>query len=264
MITGPQARELGLKIVFENPAGIGPTAIGQKILALHPTMHDEKGRPNGTIRGAVWDLDRRFPAQVRKTADGFAPIDGAAPALPERPAADSAPRASAKRARRPSASLVPQIAATKDMVIGALDDRIANLRRELDEQRQRAARLQAELDKGEPERIGVIAEADVGALVDIRLAVLAGSDESTVDAVRRVVDDLAKARAKLALTGIKDDAARLKAARKLAGVTQIVLGRKLGFAGRHTIDLIERGMTTLAKHEKVLRWVEKIEAKHTN
>lgn len=320
MITGPQARELGLKIVLETPGGIGPTEIGKKILVLHPDMVNNKGRPSGTIRGAVWDLDRKFPALVKKSANGFAPIEGASlpeeiscrnpktagatsavSAKPSRTNAGSAGTSSvttaataptqpssdasgASRANRttvidhsaPPRNLRDREKAAEDAVaqahgnISELESLLSKATLELQSERRVRREAGANIEPGSahqgvPDRIGVISEAqDTSILVDIRQAVLAGSEEGTLDAVRRVVDDLARVKTQLALTGIRDDAKRLKAARKAAGVLQRTLGNKLGYTGRSVIDLIERGMVPLSKHPKVLSWVQKVEAKYAD
>lgn len=335
MITGRQARDIGRKIVFENPSGIGPTAIGLKILALHQDMAAANGKPNGTIRGAVYDLDKHFP-DIVKTGAGFAPKYGGAVATPDdeaverrlidtclpppsAPMPEPPPRRASKNIGRAKAPIAlasdlagDAVAATRSK-IAALEDAVSQAHAEIENRDAQILDLKGALSKKDAElstietynqrleadnrayqlsmmgelepdlvtpvkvqeiitrlqrearadRIGVIAEAQNAAvLVDIRQAVLAGSEEGTLEAVIRVVDELGKVRTQLALTGIKDDGKRLKAARKLAGVDQKTLGAKLGYKGRHTIDDIERGKYPLAKHPKVLKWVQKIESKH--
>lgn len=293
MITGPQARELGRKIVFENPTGIGPTAIGLKILAMHPDMADANGKPNGTIRGGVWDLDKRFPGIIAKTDAGFVPIadriivptpkagdlspdatapDAAAPIAPSRKKNGSAKSATTRDQKEPRGDRAIPVSEEQwnsaQSKIAALEDAVSQAHAEIENRNAQIARLTSEISDAKQQiasPVGVLAEAqNASVLVDIRQAVLAGSDESTLEAVQRVVNDLATTRTKLALTGISDDAKRLKAARKAAGVTQLVLGPKLGYTNRSVIDLIERGMVALNKHPRVLDWVQKIEAKHAN
>lgn len=69
-----QVRVLGLDIVLRHPEGIGGVAISREIVAAHPEMVTDVGKPNGTVRGGVWKLDQDFPDQVRKIDGGkFAP-----------------------------------------------------------------------------------------------------------------------------------------------------------------------------------------------
>lgn len=72
-LTGADARARGREIVLAHPEGIGLSAINAAILAEHPDMVAADGKPNGTIRGATWDLERRFPGEITKGANGLAP-----------------------------------------------------------------------------------------------------------------------------------------------------------------------------------------------
>lgn len=73
-LTTLQVRELGRDIVLRHPEGIGGVGIAREIVAAHPEMATEDGKPGGTIRGGVWKLDLDFPDQITKIAGGkFAP-----------------------------------------------------------------------------------------------------------------------------------------------------------------------------------------------
>jgi Restriction endonuclease len=92
LLTGEQARERGRQIVLANPAGIRIADISGQILRENPDMHEagDTSKPSGTIRGATWDLDKKFPGEITKTEDRrFVPIR--AKGKPERKKAE--PRA---------------------------------------------------------------------------------------------------------------------------------------------------------------------------
>ena len=92
LLTGEQARERGRQIVLANPAGIRIADISGQILRENPDMHEagDTSKPSGTIRGATWDLDKKFPGEIAKTEDRrFVPIR--AKGKPERKKAE--PRA---------------------------------------------------------------------------------------------------------------------------------------------------------------------------
>lgn len=72
-LTVAEARARGRAIVLAHPEGIGPSAISAQILAEHPDMAAANGKPNGTIRGATWDLHAKFPSEIVKGPNGFAP-----------------------------------------------------------------------------------------------------------------------------------------------------------------------------------------------
>lgn len=67
-----QVRELGAAIALRHPKGIGGTAIALEIVAAHPEMKAD-GKPNGTVRGGVWNLDAHFPDKIAKIAGKFVP-----------------------------------------------------------------------------------------------------------------------------------------------------------------------------------------------
>lgn len=68
-----EVRELGAAIALRHPEGIGGTAIAREIIAVHPEMKTDDGKPNGTVRGGVWNLEVHFPDKITKIAGRFAP-----------------------------------------------------------------------------------------------------------------------------------------------------------------------------------------------
>lgn len=83
-LTGQAARDLGRKIVLDNPQGIKYSEVVAAIEKKHP------GTPHGTVTGAVWNLDARFPSEISKAAKGlFVPVASGSGAVhatvPEKP-----------------------------------------------------------------------------------------------------------------------------------------------------------------------------------
>ena len=72
-LTVAEARARGREIVLAHSEGIGASAINAQILAEHPDMVAANGKPNGTIRGATWDLHVKFPSEIAKGPNGFVP-----------------------------------------------------------------------------------------------------------------------------------------------------------------------------------------------
>jgi hypothetical protein len=66
-LTGAEIRDLGRQIVLRHKNGITIAEITRKIAERHPAT------PDGTIRGGVWDLAKRFPAEIKATDDGLKP-----------------------------------------------------------------------------------------------------------------------------------------------------------------------------------------------
>src|SRR6185436_883266 len=69
MLSGAEAREMGRKIVAAHPEGISIADINAAIAKRHPEMVGDGGKVSGTIRGATWELDKRFPGEIVKLAD---------------------------------------------------------------------------------------------------------------------------------------------------------------------------------------------------
>ncbi|GIV04124.1 MAG: hypothetical protein KatS3mg015_2954 [Fimbriimonadales bacterium] len=76
-LTVQQARELGRQIVLECETGIRYSDLVRRISEAHPET------PKNTIKGAVWDLDTRFPDAIHKPSRGlFLPIKHGEEATP--------------------------------------------------------------------------------------------------------------------------------------------------------------------------------------
>lgn len=74
-------RDLGLKIIAENPGGIRYGALVKKISTANPET------PTNTIHGSVWDLATRFPDKVVKPSRGLFKPAGADNAVQQAPTA---------------------------------------------------------------------------------------------------------------------------------------------------------------------------------
>lgn len=72
-VSGSEIRDVARKIIARSPKGIRGSALNAELLRRFPDMTDAQGKPSGTIRGATWDLDRRFPSEIVKGPNGFAP-----------------------------------------------------------------------------------------------------------------------------------------------------------------------------------------------
>lgn len=64
-LNGAQIKELALKEIAKHPEGIGPSGLLKIIQPRHPETAD------GTIRGAVWKLNKDFPEIVGKDERGY-------------------------------------------------------------------------------------------------------------------------------------------------------------------------------------------------
>jgi hypothetical protein len=75
-LTVKQTQDMACKIVAANPGGIRLKALLDAILSTSPET------PKNTIRGAIWDLEQKFPAKVTKPERGlyvpFSPTDDVA------------------------------------------------------------------------------------------------------------------------------------------------------------------------------------------
>ncbi len=271
MISGAQIRARGRQIVLDHPEEIGSSAIVAMIAGENPDM------PSGFIRGAVWDLNVRYPNEIEKTSSGAFRKVRARAVISSVTVSNGSERTVFHPEAMPEVrageplimTLAPPCISPAELIEGA--DREARIQREradkaetvVKDLRLRISALEDAAAIYADSAIGVVQEERSGVLMDIRSLVGAADGEESLAAVQRIVSELERAHSLVSeARAVHDgsDSQRLRTARVRAGLTQPELGKSLGYKGRHAIDYIERGIGSFSGSERIGSWVKKIEA----
>lgn len=254
-ISGAEVRDIAREIIARTPGGIGPSALALEVLRMHPDMKDSAGKPSGTIRGAVWDLDRKFPGEIAKGPDGFMPGKGAPAAPASTPRAKRSPKTPEAKLRAKAGKTMGLAQKPKIVSTDASESKLAHATE--DDITQEWTNIVSGLNQKIKDLEAVL---DALRLIHKTDLIEKTKIEKTLVDVRAENKDLALRIAHIQGSSAKLvplDGERIRCCRVEAGMRQADLGALMGLT-RGRISTAELSVRLSEKHP-LMKWVAKQE-----